>query len=55
MATKIVNSLGSGGNGIKFEEDSFSKQYKKIDPMGLGKNPKAVIITLITNMMLPPK
>ena len=53
IATKVVNGLGSGGNGIKFEEDSFTKQYKKIDMMGLEKNPKASIIIMITAMMAP--
>ena len=25
IATKVVNTLGAAGNGIKFEEDNFSK------------------------------
>ena len=54
IATKTVNGLGSGGNGIKFDEDMFTKQYKKIDPMGLGKNPKATVVVCITAMMAPP-
>ena len=53
IATKVVNGLGSGGNGLKFDEDSFSKNYKKIDPMGMGKNVKATVIAMITNMMQP--
>ena len=36
ICTEVINSLGSGGNGITFDEDEFEKQYNKIDMLGLG-------------------
>ena len=38
IVSRVVNGLGAKGNGIKFQEAVFNKQYKKVDPMGLGKN-----------------
>ena len=48
IATKVVNGLGSRGNGITFNNDIFTKQYKKIDPMGLEKNLQSVISVMVT-------
>ena len=38
IVSRVINGLGVKGNGITFDEPAFNKQYKKVDPMGLGKN-----------------
>ena len=50
IVKKTVNYLGSLGSGKKFDEDSFEKGYKATDPLGLGKNLKAVVIGHVTKL-----
>mmetsp|Transcript_14368 Transcript_14368/g.24462 ORF Transcript_14368/g.24462 Transcript_14368/m.24462 type:complete len:123 (-) Transcript_14368:100-468(-) len=53
VCTEGVNYLGSIGNGITFDKESFDKNYKKIDPMGLEKNPKIAVQGLLTVLTKP--
>ena len=54
IAQQTVKALGKKGNGIKYYEDSFIKEYNKIDPMGLGQSPKSSICSMVTAMVAKP-
>ena len=54
IAQKTIAKLAKKGNGIKYYEDSFCQEYNKIDPMGMGQNPKASICVMMTAMMAKP-
>ena len=50
IVENTVNYLGTLGSKKKFDEEAFNASYKKVDPFGLGKNLKAVVIGLVTTL-----
>ena len=55
IVADTVNYLGSIGSGKKFEEEEWASVYKKSDPLGLGKNLKAVCIGQVTAIICTGK
>ena len=53
IVENTVNALGRLGSGKTFDEDAFTKAYKKVDFMGAEKNLKAVVIGLVTALSKP--
>ena len=46
-----VNYLGGIGDGKKFEDEEFTKAYKKVDPLGLQKVAKLMCVGVVTSMV----
>ena len=51
VSTLTINQLGQLGNGTKFDEKKFNKQYKYIDPYKNEKNIREVVIGMITKIL----
>ena len=52
IAESVVNALGAKGTkGLAFEEEKFNSNYQLVDPMGMGKNMKEVVIGLVAKML----